>query len=261
MNIPLSAFSTLWIVGATFYAGEWLRLDFGAGNPNIAAAVFVPAMLAVWALSRWRWGFWVALLANAVLGVMLVLTFSRGGLLALICGGAVLLLLAIRGWNTVRTLAWVAVFGGLIGFSMWSPAADRLATGVKVADGSSANRIMVWKTTPRMMVDAPGGWGRGRAADAFMQWYEPTDRLERYLNLLNSHLHWMVERGWLFRACYVFSWLLVFRLCLGRASKTEAERAGERILFASTFAAWLGLALCASFTKSRNVGMSGRFRC
>lgn len=67
----------------------------------------------------------------------------------------------------------------------------------------------MWLTTPIMIVDAPDGWGLGNAGEAFMRWYQPVNRHERYRTLVNSHLTWLVEFAWPFRFLYILFWLIV----------------------------------------------------
>ena len=102
----------------------------------------------------------------------------------------------------------------LTAFSFKLNAHERFGQGVTVEDRSITNRLELWKATPAMMVDAPGGWGIGNSGNAFMRWYQPTQRTERYRTLVNSHLTWLVEIGWPLRFLYVFAWGAVCMLCL-----------------------------------------------
>ena len=73
-----------------FYNGVQ-RLDWGFGNPNITAGLIATLLMAVWGLAFiHRWGFWPALVGFTALGVCLLQTASRGGLVAAILGGVVL---------------------------------------------------------------------------------------------------------------------------------------------------------------------------
>jgi len=89
----------------------------------------------------------------------------------------------------------------------------RYAQGLLQEDRSITNRMTLWKAAPTMMADAPGGWGVGNAGKAYMQWYQPLDRTERYRTLVNSHLTWLVEVGWPLRFSYLSGWLAVLLLC------------------------------------------------
>lgn len=55
--------------------------------------------------------------------------------------------------------------------------------------------------------------GLGQAGAAYMQWYQPLGRTEIYRTLVNSHLTWLVELGWLGRCGYALAWAAIFALC------------------------------------------------
>ena len=59
-----------------------------------------------------------------------------------------------------------------------------------------------------MLASAPNGWGLGKSAEAYEQWFEPVGEKIVLKNLLSSHLTWLVEFGWPLRWLYVF-------LCMG----------------------------------------------
>src|ERR1700678_390926 len=91
-----------------YYHGAW-RMDWGFGNPNKTATLIACLMLAVWLVACiWRWGFWFALPVATALGWCLVQTYSRGGMLALLAGVAVLLAWTPRPWPRARTIAVMA---------------------------------------------------------------------------------------------------------------------------------------------------------
>lgn len=204
----------------TFFAAEsffyhgMARWDFGLDSPNKAAAVLVFLMLPLLALSvraRREWIRWCAGLLLVLVGYGLVRTFSRGGLVAFLLGALVLLaglrrsLVVERRWIPVLLAACT-----LVGAAVWTGFAGRVADSSPTADASVGNRLAIWRNVPCMMVDAPGGWRRGAAGDAFMCWYQPLDRTERYRTLVNSHFTWLVEWGWCGRFALVWAWLLAF---------------------------------------------------
>ncbi len=197
-----------------FFQGFW-RMDWGLGNPNKTAALIAILMIAVWSLAYVRqWMFWVSLVLFSALGICLLHTFSRGGMVAAFCGLIPLVLSLRRPWPGKRIFGVVASAWMIIGASIYLQAHERFGQGVVQEDRSISNRFVLWKTAPTMMVDAPRGWGTGQAGKAYMDWYQPTDRSESYRTLVNSHLTWLVEFGWLGRFFYIFGWLAVFLLCL-----------------------------------------------
>ena len=201
--------------GEIFYRGVQ-RWDFGFGNPNKAALLLAfVALLSVAAAfrakSRWRSIICAAAGAAAVYG--LVHTFSRGGFVAFLAGLVVLLVGFRKQLLSRRAIALALIAVTLIAASALTGFASRLASSSPSTDGSVGNRLAIWKAAPRMMADAPGGWGFGNSGAAFMGWYQPLDRHERYRTLVNSHLTWLVECGWVGRWALVAGWL--FALGLG----------------------------------------------
>lgn len=196
-----------------FFQGFW-RMDWGLGNPNKTAALIAILMIAVWALAYLRnWLFWVSLVLFSALGICLVHTFSRGGMVAAFCGLIPLLACLRRPLPVKRIVGVVASVWVIIGASIYLQAHERFGQGVVQEDRSISNRLVLWKVTPTMMVDAPGGWGIGHSGKSYMEWYQPFDRSESYRTLVSSHLTWLVEFGWIGRFFYIFGWMSVFVLC------------------------------------------------
>ena len=100
-----------------------------------------------------------------------------------------------------------------MGASIFLQAHKRYGQGVATEDRSISNRFELWKAAPTMMVDAPSGWGGGKSGQAYMNWYQPLDQHEAYRTLVNSHLTWLVELGWLGRFVYLTGWFTVFLMC------------------------------------------------
>ncbi len=186
-----------------FYYGDLLRLDWGLGNPNRTAALIASLMVACWALSYFRkWGFWLALVLFSALGVCLVQTFSRGGLVGLLAGGTVLLVFANRPWPRTRVISVLAALALLIGCAIYLSAHERYASSWQ-GDPSVTNRLELWKSVPKMIVTAPNGWELGQSQEAYMQWYQAPEREERFLNLVSLHFTLLAELGWPWRILYL----------------------------------------------------------
>lgn len=192
------------------------RWDFGIDNPNKAAAMLalliLPLLVAALRARR-GWVRWCCAMLAAGAGFCLVQTYSRGGFVALFAGAAVLVAGLRNDFRRFRR--WVPILLAVAALSCVAVAtgfAGRLARSTPSADASVGNRLAIWRSVPSMMVDAPGGWGRGNAGDAFMGWYQPLDRRERYRTLVNSHFTWLVELGWVGRFCYVSGLALLFAM-------------------------------------------------
>ena len=214
--------------GAEFFFEGVRRLDWGLGNPNKTAALIAEGMVAVWVLAYIRQRlFWLSAFLFTVLGCCLVLTFSRGGLAACCAGLTVLVAFAPRPWPRRKALAVLLAVTAIAVCAVRMDAHRRYAQGVLREDRSITNRMTLWKAAPAMMADAPKGWGAGNAGKAYMQWYQPLDRTERYRTLVNSHLTWLVEFGWLLRGFYLSGWLAVILLCgAGGATRWAAVPLG-----------------------------------
>ena len=100
-----------------------------------------------------------------------------------------------------------------------------LAVGIFVCYGesgsaraiSSTQRINMWRDTPRMMVDAPGGWGFVSSGRAYVDWYQPIEQKFMARTLVNDHLTILVACGWPFRFAYLFAWFLALGCALKAA--------------------------------------------
>lgn len=223
-----------------FYHGIW-RMDWGLGNPNKTAALIATLMVASWGLTYIRrWGFWVALILFTGLGVCLIHTFSRGGLIALFAGMLPVIYFVQRPWPWFKLVVIGISVWGIIGFSLYLNAHERLGQGVQTEDRSITNRLELWKVAPQMMVDSPSGWGFGNSGNAYMQWYQPLNRNEYYRTLVNSHLTWLVELGWPGRFLYFMVWFSIFLLCWP-SSRTR--------WFSIIFGIWLAYAVAATFSS------------
>ena len=196
-----------------YYNGAW-RMDWGLGNPNKTATLIACLMIAVWTMALvWERGFWPALVLFTALAWCLIQTYSRGGMASLLAGIAVLLFWIPRPWPKARMVGVVASLWLLGGFVLFAKAQARYGQGLFAEDQSSHNRLVIWKHAPEMMMSAPWGWGWGKAGDSYTQWFQPFDQSQSYLNLINSHLNFMVEAGWLASVLYLFAWLAIFFLC------------------------------------------------
>lgn len=223
-----------------FYHGIW-RMDWGLGNPNKTAALIAMLMIAVWSLAWIRkWGFWAALALFTGLGVCLVHTFSRGGMVALIAGLIPVVWLAPRPWSRQKTIAIGVSACVVIGSLLYLNAHERLGQGVVQEDQSISNRLELWKAAPQMMRDAPTGWGLGNSGKAYMQWYQPLNRTEGYRTMVNSHLTWLVELGWCGRFWYLAAWPAVLLLCW------PGKR---RSILSLAFGVWLTFTVGAFFSS------------
>ena len=97
----------------------------------------------------------------------------------------------------------------------------------------------LWSAAPRMIHDAPRGWG-GRVASgrAYVDWYSEEKRWTGRFNLISDHLTALVAYGWIGGAVYLFCWsagiLILLRFAWNGLSAIPA-------------AVWISFAAAASF--------------
>jgi O-antigen ligase len=200
-----------------YFYGETLRWSFGFENPNKAAVLFACAVPLCWWLWQAAWRLErrclkvPALLLTAVsllaAWVSLIMTFSRGGLVAALVGLSYLIgwrvwqnRTSIVGWQR-RAEIWLS--GGLLvillASTLWNGLASRSATAVG-KDASVGNRFELWAGALQMAVEQPRGFGEGQSGNQYMQWYQAIDHQAKYRTMVNSYLTVLVERGWLWAA-------------------------------------------------------------
>lgn len=194
------------------------RADFGFGNPNLAAALFAMLAVGVWGISFGRFEarpavFLGRMAASGTCAALIVLTASRGGLVALAAG--FLVLWAVSGFLRPKVWQGFALAGALVllvAFSALGRMGERVAES-SPEDGSITSRVAIFRAVPAMLTAAPQGWGVGQSAVAYQNWFQAPEDLRTYKHLLSTHATWMVERGWGFRFVYLLGWGVVLVLC------------------------------------------------
>lgn len=240
-----------------FYYGEMLRWSFGFENPNKAAVIFaclIPLLWAVWLngfrIRSRRWRVFVLMFAAVgflVAWACLLLTFSRGGLVAAIAGMSL-----VTGWALIeerRQLAdgWMALFRRagfwLSGILVALVVATALVLGMGSRsmeaigeDASVDNRIDLWAAALQMAYENPAGFGAGRSGAEFMQWYQAVERTEGYRTMVNSYLTFLVEYGWV---TFALVMLIVAALWAWSWPNANAPHLRWRIALWASLAAFL----------------------
>lgn len=197
------------------------RLRLWFDNPNKAGLLFAELALAALALLFVRpvWLRVAGVIVSLAAFAGLTLTSSRGAFLAFVAGLGAVALARVRSLFTWRRLLLAA--GALlvvVGCMVACGQGERFGRNLfKEGSGSQGpSRLAVWKSVPRMMVDAPGGWGFGNSARAYIDWYqEENDCLLK--NLISGHLTFLVETGWTVRFLYLFGWSFLLFLSFGQA--------------------------------------------
>lgn len=169
----------------------------------------------------------------------LVMTASRGSFLAFALGLAPVIALKFRTVlrsKGVWVLAGVVLVGAIGWFSFHE---SRLLTRgfTETSRWSNQMRLELWSTAPKMMADAPNGWGRMHVGRAQMDWYQPLDELALNGSLVNEHLTKLVGLGRLGRFGYLFGWLAALGL-LGFTAWRTRNAVAFGLLAAIGVAGW-----------------------
>ena len=203
-----------------FRGGGIPRLQLGFDSPN-KAAVLLGCLALVFAVAAFRARRRFLTISFGAVSCLawcgLVLTYSRGGLVAFSAG-----LLVVLGTLRRRLLRFWPLLLLSVGIALTAAVFCSREKGFAFAsDASVGNRLEIWRTAPRMVADAAlTGWGIGNAGDAYMGWYQPLRSHERYRTLVSSHLTWLVELGLGGRMAYCAGWLLMLGICLRRWRRT-----------------------------------------
>ena len=205
-----------------------MRMGFGFFNPNHAAALICAVIPFCWGW-RGRWH-WAGRLIGVALCVMLAMTYSRTGVLVLVCEIVALLLDhktfssgmigRVERVETCRTstrstcstwlnkmqgrggLATAVVAVAIAAWWMW----PRLAL-----DGAILNRPKIWLAGLRLFAANPMGMGFGNSGEIASAFMLPDGITVR--TLVNSHLTLLAEMG----AFVGGAWLafIALALCVG----------------------------------------------
>lgn len=215
------------------------RLDLGLGNPNRTGAWICLAMLTAWLPAfLYKKGFGLSMVLVFLSALLLLWTASRGALVAAAIGHLILLAWSWRHWDRKHWIVLASTLLMLFCFSTQLKIADRV--NAMPEDRSVLNRLVLWEKSLRMIHDAPAGWGIGNAAPAYHQWYQEPGSDLLYKNLVNTHLTWLVEVGWVARVAYLMGWTLCLLCCFPPAGNSW---------MAVPLAVWTALGVTAFFSS------------
>ena len=214
---------------------KYLKLGFV--NPNRCGAFLMLLSLVFCgfaALVRRRWPRIALLLCAAALFVAVLLTHSRGAVVAFTIGLSCYSLPKMSRLPRRYQVIFAAAFVFLLVAGIFACYGK---TGSPPAK-SSEQRINIWRYAPRMIADSPGGWGFVSSGRAYVDWYQPLGESFVSRTLINDHLTILVSCGWPLRVGYLLAWFLA----LGLAFK--AARGGKT---AMPLSVWSALAAAAWF--------------
>ena len=220
--------------------GKWDgtgRFRFPFENPNYSGALYCQlALLAIAAAVAFRGKTRIAAaVAAAAFFVCLVLTGSRGALVGFAAG--LLPAAAFRFRAALRSRAfWISVAAAAGAIACWFGLlhSDHLLRGFSEngLGWSNAIRLDMLRLAPRMMVDAPEGWGFVGAGRAYFDWYQPVDGMFMTGSLMNDHLTLLANCGWAGRFFYFLAAALLFALSFSLARREKSFMPAS-VLFAT----------------------------
>lgn len=199
----------------TWRNARFLKLGFV--NPNRCGAFLALVALAlagICASVRRRWAKAISGLCAAAVFAAVLLTHSRGAVVAFAIGLACYFLPRLFRMPRRYIVLFPVLFAVLLSVGVFLCYGR---SGTPLAK-SSDQRIDIWRNTPQMMVDAPEGWGFISSGRAFVDWYQPFNRNFVARTLINDHLTILVSCGWLARFGYVFLWFFAL-FCAFRLAK------------------------------------------
>jgi O-antigen ligase len=231
--------------------GVWLPLK----PPRLALAMNISTLLAgyvaplvtlaaAWALTTRRRDYRMVLWAlTGALALVLVLTFSRGGLLSLLTAAAFLLIprLAqserLKQMTPSRLFIGGAAIGGMIliaGFVVLS------ISGSGSRAGGDVGRLDMWRSAGQITRDRTlTGVGPGLFGRAFRDYRDPTVVQDKLASAHNIYLNTAAETGLL--GIGVSIWLAITFILGWRRNRQSETWPGRKLRLEAAFAALLGV--------------------
>jgi putative inorganic carbon (HCO3(-)) transporter len=219
-----------WVDIAT--SGELVRVFAGFGNPNYLAeymALFLPLGIALWLQSPQRRA--ILAIPLGLMGLALVLTYSRGGWLAFIIAMVAFLVIRYRRYMLFLVL-------GALAAPLLAPATilRRFSSAFTTVDTSNLYRLNVWRGVYALIQK---NWflGTGLGADAFVVVYQQFMLSgARAAHAHNTYLQMAAEMG-------IFGFIAVIWTLLVVIGRTGVVGANPQrpLLIAAVPAALIGL--------------------
>ena len=249
-----------------------LQLWFGTGNR--AGAFLATILLAGLALvlgTRWLPGRIAGALVSLLAFVGVFLTQSRGALAASLAAVAIVEVCWLhgRGLLTRKRLFLAGLATVLLGVVVVALFVLILPRGILSYVQSDGLRLEMLRGFPRMMCDAPWGWGLGQCGAAYSDWYGTPDEWRYTASLFSDHLSVMADCGWIGGGLYLLAVLTglfgLMRLAwiggptapLGVWSALSVAACWNPVFAARTIL-WLPLASLALLVRDRR-WLCGRF--
>ena len=149
--------------------------------------------------------------------VFMLLTGSRGSLVALASGiGVMVVSYMVFRKSELKRFAMMGMIGvAVVAALIFGFGGERFYKNFLSGDAGNAQRLRVWRAAPAMMVAAPNGWG-DRCGYAYNEWFQAEDEAHVFQYLVNTHLTWMVGKGWTFSFFYILGWIFLLMTLLSQ---------------------------------------------
>ena len=219
------------------------RFRAGYKNPNKSGLLFAEIGLLMLSLaaSRRKWLRVTAIAAATVMFTFTVMTGSRSSVIAYLSGAAILVGFQFR-TMVIKNLKFAMTAALLIGVIIVC-GSDRITKKMFSLD---SHRAKIFCVAPRMMTDAPDGWGWYQggymtgSGKAYFDWYQPLKDFVMPLTLVSDHVTYLVGFSWLGRMAYILSWMLLFSVLLYLAITFK---------FALPLALWMAFVVVSSLNR------------
>ncbi|AFZ58913.1 putative bicarbonate transporter, IctB family [Anabaena cylindrica FACHB-243] len=225
------------------------------GNPNLLAGYLIPAVV-LSLVAIFAWHGWLKKSLAATMFVVntscLVLTYSRGGWIALVVALLTAMALLVYWWSLEmppfwRTWLLPIIVGGLIGVLVLAvifvePVRLRVVSIFADRQDSSNNfRRNVWDAVFRMIRDRPI-IGIGPGHNSFNKVY-PLYQQPRYtaLSAYSIFLEMVVETGFLGLASFLWLVIVTFNMAFIQLQKLRQSRSVEGLWIIGAIATLLGM--------------------
>ena len=190
------------MIEGIYFFGDQVRWNLGWPNPNPAGAFVAMCLVFLFAGHvcfrapadrRWRFFGLALLLIESGLWFLLCKTYSRGALLAAVCGMLFyflgLFFFRLQGLSRSRVCVGLLLRFALLACLLWITGFfGRIDPGFVAEDASVGNRAVLWQGGAQMLWHKPlTGWGVGESGPQFMHWFQPVDASAQYAGMVNSY--------------------------------------------------------------------------
>jgi len=235
----LDVTATGWIDGEQFPDIK-VRIFSTLQNPNLLAGFLVTVMAVASGIGLYTPGRRRRLLLfglAGVLGVCLLLTYSRGAWLS------ALAVLGVCGMIYNRRLLWLVLFLPVLALLAHDAVSERLLSIMNPVDTSCSLRLAVWESTVAMIMDHPltgVGWGAYQLVYPSYDFFVLNQATTIY-HAHNMYLHLAAETG--LPGLAAFLSIMVGHIRLALSSFRQARDKRTRGMMLGILAAFAGIAV------------------